>query len=1639
MRHQRVWFLVVCLALAGAFPALGQIQFRDGSTVIPDGSVHDFGTTLVGVDLTQRITLVNVGSTPITVGQAVVSSNANDPGSFSTSNLDLGTLNPGDTGGFDAIYGSTGPGTVTNEIAVTVNGVRAYRFDARATATEPVGPVIQLKQGSATVHRNDLVNFGTTTQGLPVNKIFTVTNVGDQSLTLGTIGFGGGASNPILFTAPSNNVQNLAPNASATFTLRFTASQVATVTNRVRLFVNGSSNFEFDVRGTANPPPAADLVVMRSGVTIQPGSSTHLGTTDFGEEILETITLLNMGNATLTVQSVTWTGTEVSFATSAPTSVPAGQNRTFTLRFSGATEGPRSSVLSIATNDPTPDPYSFTANWTVTDAVGAIIELRHNGVLVPRTSTFDFGDTGVGQEIVRTFTATNTGDQPLTIGSISISSNTNDPAAFHAQNNQVVDVAPGGSGTFQIRFDAAALGSVTRAVRLFEGGTPRHTFFALAETKAPTYALDVSPSSHSVQVGESAIYTVSVNGQFGFDSNVALSLSGLPSNTTHSFTPVTVPAGGTAALQVNTTASTPLATSTLTITGSGGGLSKTATAQLQVSDTEDFVLDITPFSRTTQQGGAVHYTISVDPVDGFDSDVSLSLTGLPEGTTHTFDPVTVTPGDTSLLVLRTTSSTPLGDHRMVVRGAGGGITRAHSARLIVNDDPAAGPPVIDDVAPNTIVHGGIRTITLTGANFQGATVSVPDEAPDPDEPMTRWFPTVSVESINAAGTRMVVRVDARDTRILDFYNLLVDNGQGEEAAFFRVLPAGPLVDTWTPAEPERDKTYVLSLVGHNLRNATVSPSRSGRVRIFGVDNGRDDRLNAIMQVEPGAPLGPLDLVVRDPSGHSVSLPITIQPAGVSRLLSRDLVAQQQDPQGPQGGLTGSGRPRGGQGAGEAPRPELFFQDFVMRRTQGTVMDREDVVVQHPALVPSGEDHARGALASDETADMINFDFFIRVRVNLVNFHWQVGLIFDPETGQVGDAILQGLDLGDRINIGAFVLSFYLRVDMNVYFRIGSQGWSFPLFCLEITTGLEIPGLGGLAYFYDFCRGGGSGNATNGSTNTLEVTGGPCAEVTSTGPPSEGVVYAEVEQDECCEQPIGVAGTGSTFTGLPFARPNWSVNNPNAGTSTPGGTCGQPSCAVEITDPPACISQSRRRTFSASGNPSGGTYEWRIAQAASKASIQGAPNQSDVSVRGDVTSDMADDVELEVTYSVGGISCTESVDLSVIEVDLTWRGSGMQDPRNDPPGIRATAVGLPTLGAVSLGNPSGAQGWFKNMEIKGRVTPCDPTLRCKFDFKRNREGTVGYRQVVNEVPIFSPIPSHDCPLGGCDDDRTNDDEDLILDPGPSCGIFALDTPGFFNTRCSSAQASRVLINCLSFDEWLNVDDERASETVKWYASTRLFCDGSSWSESVLGQGNRLSTGILDCSRQAALPLGPPLPSVDGPIHSVGAIYNGLTSSDESLRMVAGVNALAWDASGTLEGHSRDELIGTLVQIAGWRSGFDGDHVALSPPLQAIRLLGALRATEGISVLISRIEDDFPRIDVGPLDDVTPAVVALSKIGPAAIDPILDRASVASESEWVKLTAALRRMEDPADLEKALEGRMMTASGPEMKRLEELMSE
>ncbi len=104
----------------------------------------------------------------------------------------------------------------------------------------------------------------------------------------------------------------------------------------------------------------------------------------------------------------------------------------------------------------------------------------------------------------------------------------------------------------------------------------------IAATPTPDFSLSLSPTTQSVPGGNPVGYTVTVTALNGFTGAVSLSVSGLPSGSSASFSPASLTPTATSVLTIKT-ASTQRGTFTFTVMGTSGGLSRTTTGTLRVT------------------------------------------------------------------------------------------------------------------------------------------------------------------------------------------------------------------------------------------------------------------------------------------------------------------------------------------------------------------------------------------------------------------------------------------------------------------------------------------------------------------------------------------------------------------------------------------------------------------------------------------------------------------------------------------------------------------------------------------------------------------------------------------------------------------------------------------------------------------------------------------------------------------------------------------------------------------------------------------------------------------------------------------------------------------------------------------------
>src|SRR5271166_2213703 len=158
----------------------------------------------------------------------------------------------------------------------------------------------------------------------------------------------------------------------------------------------------------------------------------------------------------------------------------------------------------------------------------------------------------------------------------------------------------------------------------------------------PDFSISASPASLSIQQGNQGTSTITATITGGFSNAISLSASGAPSGTTVSFNPNPIPApgAGNSTMTITVGNNTPTGTYPITVTGNGGGIQQSTTVSLTVTPT-DFILTASPPTVTVAQGSAGNTTVRTTLLGIFNSAITLSASGMPSGTTVSFNPSTI--------------------------------------------------------------------------------------------------------------------------------------------------------------------------------------------------------------------------------------------------------------------------------------------------------------------------------------------------------------------------------------------------------------------------------------------------------------------------------------------------------------------------------------------------------------------------------------------------------------------------------------------------------------------------------------------------------------------------------------------------------------------------------------------------------------------------------------------------------------------------------------------------------------------------------------------------------------------------------------------------------------------------------------
>jgi subtilisin-like proprotein convertase family protein len=141
----------------------------------------------------------------------------------------------------------------------------------------------------------------------------------------------------------------------------------------------------------------------------------------------------------------------------------------------------------------------------------------------------------------------------------------------------------------------------------------------------------------------------------------------------------------------------------------------------------DFSLAAAPNSGSVNPGGSVTSTVTATLTNGSAQTVNLSASGLPAGTTATFNPASITSaGGSSTMTIATSGTTPAGTYTVTITGTGTSVTRSTTYTLTVNGPPGCSGTNPTDVAiPDLATVESLITISGCAGNAgAGSTVEV---------------------------------------------------------------------------------------------------------------------------------------------------------------------------------------------------------------------------------------------------------------------------------------------------------------------------------------------------------------------------------------------------------------------------------------------------------------------------------------------------------------------------------------------------------------------------------------------------------------------------------------------------------------------------------------------------------------------------------------------------------------------------------------------------------------------------------------------------------------------------------------------------------------------------------------------------
>jgi uncharacterized protein DUF1800/purple acid phosphatase-like protein len=332
--------------------------------------------------------------------------------------------------------------------------------------------------------------------------------------------------------------------------------------------------------GAGNPSTSGDLTFTTTKSTPK---------IDFALSANPTNVNVTRGLTANSAITITRTGGFADAVALSATGLPSGVTATF----SPASTTGGGSALTLAASSTA---ATGTANVTISGAGGGLTRSTTFVLTVTAPTTPDF--TVSANPASLTVNRGANGTSTITINRANFSSSvalgaSGLPSGVTASFNPASTT--GGSSTLTLAVsNSAALGSATVTVTGTSGNLTRTATINLV-VPAPDFAISANPASLAINRAASGTSSISIKQIGGLTGSVTLSASGLPAGVTANFTPPNPAIGTSSALTLAASSTATIGPATITVTGTGGGVTRTTPISFSVVNPQD-TLSLAPYT-----------------------------------------------------------------------------------------------------------------------------------------------------------------------------------------------------------------------------------------------------------------------------------------------------------------------------------------------------------------------------------------------------------------------------------------------------------------------------------------------------------------------------------------------------------------------------------------------------------------------------------------------------------------------------------------------------------------------------------------------------------------------------------------------------------------------------------------------------------------------------------------------------------------------------------------------------------------------------------------------------------------------------------------------------------------------------------